>query len=403
MATTKFYLDRRAVRDGGECPLKIVLAHKGKTSLINLNVRIAASQWNGKKGCVARHPRAAFLNAFIARRKADIDMELLKASDEGALAGLDARGVRDAVLRRLDGGAGEAALFRDGFIKFAETRKPNTRVLYMATLRRMEAYDKELGRRSFEDIDYKWLEGFDAFMAKTAPSKNARNIHLRNIRAAFNAAIDEELTKAYPFRRFKIRPAATPKRSLPVERLRQLFSMEVEPHAERYRDLFMLIFFLCGINIVDLCRLKGMTTDGRIEYVRAKTGRLYSVKVEPEALAIINRHRGEGWLLDVLDGYRNYKDFAKRMNRALQLVGKVERRGLGGKKHYEPLFPGITTYWARHSWATIAASLDIPKETIAAALGHGGNTVTDIYIDFDRRKVDEANRRVIDWVLYGKR
>ena len=47
--------------------------------------------------------------------------------------------------------------------------------------------------------------------------------------------------------------------------------------------------------------------------------------------------------------------------------------------------------------------LDIPKETIAAALGHGGNTVTDIYIDFDRRKVDEANRRVLDWVLYGKK
>lgn len=46
----------------------------------------------------------------------------------------------------------------------------------------------------------------------------------------------------------------------------------------------------------------------------------------------------------------------------------------------------LTTYWARHSWATIAASLDIPKETIAAALGHSNHTVTDIYIEFDYRK-----------------
>lgn len=61
----------------------------------------------------------------------------------------------------------------------------------------------------------------------------------------------------------------------------------------------------------------------------------------------------------------------------------------------------LTTYWARHSWATIAASLDIPKETIAAALGHSSHTVTDIYIEFDYRKVDEANRRVLNWVLYG--
>ena len=84
-------------------------------------------------------------------------------------------------------------------------------------------------------------------------------------------------------------------------------------------------------------------------------------------------------------------------------IGETKRNGLGGKKTVNPLFPELTTYWARHSWATIAASLDIPKETIAAALGHGGNTVTDIYIDFDVRKIDEANRRVIDWVLYGKK
>ena len=67
------------------------------------------------------------------------------------------------------------------------------------------------------------------------------------------------------------------------------------------------------------------------------------------------------------------------------------------------MIPGLTTYWARHTWATIAASLDIPRDTIAHALGHGGNTVTDIYIDFDQKKVDDANRRVLDWVLYGKR
>lgn len=58
----------------------------------------------------------------------------------------------------------------------------------------------------------------------------------------------------------------------------------------------------------------------------------------------------------------------------------------------------IIIHYARHSWATIAASLDIPKETIAAALGHGGNSVTDIYINFDQKKIDEANRKVIDYL-----
>lgn len=61
-------------------------------------------------------------------------------------------------------------------------------------------------------------------------------------------------------------------------------------------------------------------------------------------------------------------------------------------------FPDISQYWCRHTWATIAADLDIPKETIAAALGHGGNSVTDIYINFDRKKIDEANRKVLDYI-----
>ncbi len=59
-------------------------------------------------------------------------------------------------------------------------------------------------------------------------------------------------------------------------------------------------------------------------------------------------------------------------------------------------------YISRHSWATLAAELDIPKETISAGLGHEiGSDVTSIYIKFDQKKVDDANRRVIDY-LFGK-
>ena len=243
---------------------------------------------------------------------------------------------------------------------------------------------------------------FDVFMAKTSPSKNSRNIHLRNIRAVFNEAIDDEITTFYPFRRLKIRPVATRKRNLKVEDLRTFINYPCEPHAQKYLDMFKLMFMLIGINSIDLAHLKEVR-DGRIEFYRAKTNRLYSIKVEPEAMEIIEKYRGENWLLFILDHWRNHKDFTLKMNYTLKHIGPVKRSGLGGKKSYEPLFPDISTYWARHSWATIAASLDIPRDTIAHALGHGGNTVTDIYIDFDQSKVDVANRKVLDWVLYGKR
>ena len=78
----------------------------------------------------------------------------------------------------------------------------------------------------------------------------------------------------------------------------------------------------------------------------------------------------------------------------------MDTQGWGNeaKKDKEGAFPFLSTYYTRHTWATLAAYLEIPKETIAAALGHGKKDVTDIYIFFDQNKIDEANRRVIDYL-----
>lgn len=319
---------------------------------------------------------------------------------------IDAKFVRDYVGRELgfiDEEEDKTIKFTRHFQRFIDGKtNKGTKGVYKHTLDKIRAFDKDIDKKCFEDITLQWLTDFEAFCARTA-SKNARNIHLRNIRAVFNNAIDYEITTVYPFRRFKIRPEATRKRSLSVEELRRLFDYPVEPYAEIYRDCFKLIFMLCGINTVDLHGLKAITKEGRIEYKRAKTHRLYSIKVEPEAMGIVQKYQGTTGLLCIADRWSDSRNFRHQLNKALQRIGEMERKGRGGKKIITSAFPEISSYWARHTWATIAASLDIPKDTIAAALGHGGNTVTDIYIDFDQRKVDEANRRVLDWVLYGKR
>ena len=116
-------------------------------------------------------------------------------------------------------------------------------------------------------------------------------------------------------------------------------------------------------------------------------------------MELIERYKGKNFLLDVAERHRNYKDFLHQMGDGLKRIGTSERVGRGGKKLVTPLFPELSSYWARHTWATLAAEIDIPKETISAALGHEiGSPTTSIYIRFDQRKVDEANRRVIDYV-----
>ena len=407
MATTKLYLDARATAKGKPAPLKLAITKNGKTALLHLNVTLLPEQWDKKAGKVTNHPNKMFLNTYIARRKLDADSILLKLIETGEYAKMKVIELKNHIERMYKGEPEEETVSMDRLFsyrlkKFAENKKESTKGVYLHTYNRMKAFAPDLDKLTFEDITKEWLVSFEAFLAKTAPSKNARNIHLRNIRAVFNDAIEDEATNVYPFRRFKIRPVATAKRSLTVAQLRKLFNYPVEEYAVRHLDMFKLIFYLIGINTVDLFNLKEITNDGRIEFYRAKTGRLYSIKVEPEAMDLISKYRGQEYLLNIHDTCENHHYYAKRLNKALKRIGETTV-GKHGAKTFKPIFPELTTYWARHTWATIAAELEIPKETIAAALGHGGNTVTDIYIDFDRKKIDNANRKVLDWVLYGKR
>ena len=413
MANTRFFLDERKATNGKPGVLKVAIAHKRRTALISLDARIFPNQWDKKKQRVVNHHDRLQMNVYITTVKQQIDSSLLTLANEGRLDAMTISDIKSFIDDKLHPERAEerekaklqASSLLARFLRYADSRQPSTRGVYMQTYRRLLAFEgNHLERLRFEDISNDWLTRFDNFMAKTAPSKNARNIHLRNLRTVFNDAIDDGITTWYPFRRFPIRAVPTKKRSMKVDELRTLFNFEAEPFMQYYIDIFKLIFMLIGINMVDLCRLKQIDEDGRIYFNRAKTKRPYSIKVEPEALEIIERHHGNDWLIDVLDHYTNHNDFTRRMDRNLKKIGPMKRVGRGGKKVYTPLFPKLTTYWARHTWATIAAvELDIPKDVISHALGHGNNTVTDIYIDFDQRKVDEANRRVLDYVLYGKK
>jgi len=216
--------------------------------------------------------------------------------------------------------------FLDDFVKMKS--KENTVNVYIATRNKIENFDKTA---SFATINKEWLFRFEKWMKESGLSTNTRSIHLRNIRSIFNNAIDNEYTMNYPFRKFSIAKEETRKRSLTITQLRELRTIECETCQEQYRDMFMLMFYLIGINPIDLftgARIAGE----RIEYKRAKTGKLYSIKLEPEAMEIINRYKGDGdSLLNVIKGI-DYHTYCYGMNRALKKIGKFERKGRGGKK-----------------------------------------------------------------------
>lgn len=391
MATINAYLDDRKTPAGELAPLKVAINHRSKSAYIPIGIRVTSKQWDKKAQKVIGHPSQKQYNSLVRLKQTEVDRALTSMAQSKSLQGMSARELRDAVVAVISpeetNSQSDPTLFHMAYTGFMNHKTGRTHAIYEATWHRLEAFKgKSLQQLHLDDINKQWLEEFDDFLAQTSPSANARNIHLRNLRAVFNNAIDNGVTTCYPFRCFKIKPEPTRKRALTLVQLRTVMTSRLEPWQEKYRDIFMLTFMLIGINFVDLCRLTEVK-EGRVEYIRAKTRRPYSIKVEPEAAAIIERLKGKKHLLYLLDENPNYRIAYNTVVRGLNSI----KEALG--------IPELTTYWARHTWATMASSLDIPRDTIAHALGHGGSTVTDIYIDFDMRKVDAANRRVIDLLI----
>ena len=387
MITTKFYLDTRKTAPGAAAPLKISVTKDRTVSYLNTGIRILPADWDG----AAQKARSAAVQQAADMKLGNVISICLDLQRKGRLDGLNAREVRDMIQEEMTPGKNEPDRFLDVLRKFASTRpKQRTTEIYLATAARMLAFDQKAERLTFADITLGWLDRFDSFLAVTSPKKNARNIHFRNIRAVFNYARKRGITHHYPFMNYPIHGEATAKRCLSADKLRRLFTADLPAWQKRYVDFFEVSFLLIGMNTEDLVHATDIV-DGRLEYRRAKTGRPYSIKVEPECMEVIDRIRGKDWLLNPLDTYASTHNWTSKVDRVLKDV--AAELGL----------PKISMYWARHSWLTIGAELEIPKETLSAAAGHSGGTVTDIYINFDRSKIDRANRQVIDYVLHGRK
>lgn len=417
----KWYLDLRRTSDEGKGRLYMVIYNNGTAAQIATGLMLHKEEFEAGK--VVGVPMAGKLTQMIGIKRAKLQLDIEELAVNGyEVDKMKAAEIKKAVMakRGNDGengngegnGTGNETAFGTFAEKFIARRgKEKTRQVYEMTLRKMGGYC-DVGRLRFADISVGWLRDFEQWLGATC-SVNTRGIHLRNIRAVMNAAIDEGVVPAdlYPFRRFKIKKEETMKRSLSVGDLRRLRDYPCEGWQRKYVDVFMLSFYLAGINLVDLMGLPPLGADGVIRYRRSKTGVLCQLSVPPEARAIIERYRGERHLLwfgeRLKPGAEGWHDWLHRFNEGLQKVGPsgymyVRRKGqCGGKqrvKVYNALFPELTSYWARHTWATLAAEIDVPDAVIDAALGHRSPCrMADIYIRRDARKVDEAVRRVIEY------
>jgi hypothetical protein len=230
--------------------------------------------------------------------------------------------------------------------------------------------------------------------------------YLRAIRALFNKARSFYNNEDYniirvpnnPFAKVTIPKYVRKRKSLSVQDIIKIrdgqFSTE---RANMARDVFMIMFYLMGININDLYNLR-TAMRGRVEYERSKTNtedNAYkfplSIKIEPELSTLVDRYTDIAFLSYFRRQYSNSYNLMKAVNIGLNTIS--DELNLGVK---------ITTNWARHSWASIARNrAGVPKADIDFCLGHVNNDykMADIYIDIDYSIFDKSNRAVLDLLI----
>jgi integrase len=383
---TTLILDTRRPLQDGTFPVKLSVGH-GTRLYLSTGVSVPRENW--ADGKVEGLKDAKRLNTALDNQRLRVKARILRLKEDGKLDRCSASHLRKLLTAPVMDDVPEEDRRKTLWQiadKWISTKEGRTRELYQHTLAKLRAFAGD-GPLYIEDIDRVWLHGFENSIGGKV---NSRAIHLRNLRTICNFALDEEFTSHYPFRKFKIKTEETRKKALTVEQVRAYMAV---PGPNEYRDIFLLLLYLRGINIGDLAKLtEADVVNGRIEYRRNKTGMLYSIKVEPEAREILDRWKGESHLLRCFDRYQDPHDYNRRMREALKKM-----KGADGAL----IEPDCSSNWARHTWATMCAELDVPDPTISLGMGHriAGHRTTAIYIKRDQRKVDEANRLVIDYIF----
>lgn len=247
-----------------------------------------------------------------------------------------------------------------------------------------------------EEIDSSLMSAYESYLRSAGVCPNSSSYYMRNLRAIYNRAVDKELTvQRKPFRHVYTGIDKTVKRAVSLDVIRQIRDLDLSssPQMDFARDLFMFSFYTRGMSFVDMAYLKKKDLqNGILSYRRQKTGQQLFIKWERPMQEIIGKYAVSAtpYLLPIIkkagtDERKQYKNAAHLVNVKLKRLG--EQLGLA--------LP-LTSYVARHAWASIAKSKNIPISTICEAMGHDSENTTRIYLaSLDTSIVDKANNLIL--------
>ena len=388
--------------EGKEGSIYYQVIHNRVVRQIRTDYRIFENEWNGKTLTVfvpvwANDERKNYLQSVANR--IEWDKKRLKA-----IIALLEKGNKnytvDDILMKFNKQADKQSLFsfmQSVINQLKRLNRIRTSETYAATLASFMKF------REGQDILLCQIDGdmmmlYEAWLKANGNCPNTISFYMRILRAIYNRAVEKELVEQkHPFKHVYTGIDKTMKRAIPLKAIKRIKELDLtlKPHLDYARDLFLFSFYTRGMSFIDMAYLKKSDLkNGILTYRRRKTGQQLTIKWEKCMEEIVIKYVGRSatqYLLPIITSpFANervqYRNALYRINTALKKeVARLVNVSIP-----------LTMYCARHSWASIAKSKNIPISVISEGLGHDSEETTRIYLaSLNTSVVDMANSLIL--------
>ena len=407
MAHLKLTLDTRKIKENNTYPIIFRITNKGKSRDISTGFYLHKNDWDEENGSFKKN---ALTNKHYSKRLKELEIKYLNMiiEFEKSHANYLIQKLKEFLTETPKPAITAYNFWLEEIALLHKSNRNGGAVVYQESLNALHKV-RNLNI-SFENVDYIFLRELEAQLISNGLKLNSIGVYFRTLRAIYNKAIKSKIVSIehYPFKLFIIKKSPTTPRPINLSELKRYFHLKLDASSFLYDSWLIgkLMFMLIGINFKDMIMLSEINlTTNRLIYSRAKTKKIYSIKLLDEALEIINYFRGRH--KSTLLGKITETDLDKKSR--FPLIVKQKNRNFN--KHIEKIGKMIgckvklTGYVFRYTWANIAKQLGYSKDLIAEALGHEyGNKVTGIYLEaYDKSLIDEMNQKIYMIITKNKR
>ena len=382
----------------GEHPLMICVSKDRKRKYLSLGVSVNPTYWDFEKNKPKRNcPNRELIQKLINEKVNEYSEQILdlKASNKDFTV--------SNVINKQGGNLAKTTIgdYLEGHIKRLEEEK---RLKYASTFKElknsMTAFNSTLNIY-FSDIDAVWLKNYELWLKSKGLNLNSIGVRFRTLRVLYNRAVEENLVKhdSYPFKTYKVSKLhlETAKRAITKGDVKKIINFSTENKFTQLAiDVFYFSYLCAGINFKDIAYLtQSNIIESHLVYYRKKTKKLIRVPIQDEAMKIIQKYNkgGIGYLFPIFSStHKTEEQKANRLNKALKVINRNLKKV--GEKLKLPI--DLTTYVARHSFATVLKRSGVSTSIISESLGHSSEKITQIYLDsFENSQIDEAMKNLL--------